>query len=69
VRLLFWPVLKQDRDILRRQQANIARFGQPAFTSTPLDVMRPHILHFLRHAAQGRDEPATPYERTLIVEL
>jgi phenylpropionate dioxygenase-like ring-hydroxylating dioxygenase large terminal subunit len=49
LRVIFGRVLRQDQEVLRRQQENIERFGGAKFTSTPLDVMRPHILYFLNH--------------------
>lgn len=52
------PVLRQDRRILERQQANIDRFGAECFASTPVDLMRPHILHFLK---PGTNSPAECY--------
>lgn len=66
LRAVFGRVLRQDQEVLRRQQENINRFGGPAFTSTPLDVMRPHLLYFLRHP-----DPAarTDYETQLTMEL
>jgi phenylpropionate dioxygenase-like ring-hydroxylating dioxygenase large terminal subunit len=66
LRAIFGRVLEQDRAILRAQQANIERFSGARFTSTPLDVMRPHILHFLTR------EPGTavsPYEGSLKMEI
>jgi phenylpropionate dioxygenase-like ring-hydroxylating dioxygenase large terminal subunit len=64
LRVAFGQVVRQDRTMLRRQQANIARFGGPSFSSTRLDTLRPHILYFLR----GRTEPA-PYVSRLTMEL
>jgi phenylpropionate dioxygenase-like ring-hydroxylating dioxygenase large terminal subunit len=66
LRVAFAQVVRQDRGILARQQANVARFGGPAFSSTPLDVMRPHILHFL---SRPPGEPVAPYAATLRMEL
>lgn len=54
LRVLFSRVLRQDQAVLREQSRNIARFGGPSFASTPLDVMRPHILFFLREEAATR---------------
>jgi phenylpropionate dioxygenase-like ring-hydroxylating dioxygenase large terminal subunit len=67
LRAFFGRVLRQDQDVLRRQQENIDRFGGvPKFTSTPLDVMRPHILYFLSHP---RREDRADYATSLTMEL
>ena len=68
LRVVFGRVLKQDQTVLRMQQANIDRFGGAEFTSTPLDVMRPHILYFLRRSGEN-SPPAAHYEATLTMEL
>ncbi len=60
LRAIFGRVLRQDQEVLRRQQENIDRFGGPKFTSTPLDVMRPHILYLLNHPQRAdRSDYAT----------
>jgi hypothetical protein len=66
LKLVFGVVLKQDLRILHRQSENIERFGAPRFVSTPVDVMRPHILYFLQ-----RNTAATtpPFEKALSLEL
>lgn len=67
LRAIFGRVLRQDQDVLRRQQENIDRFGGlPRFTSTPLDVMRPHILYFLNHPEKS---DRADYTTTLTMEL
>jgi phenylpropionate dioxygenase-like ring-hydroxylating dioxygenase large terminal subunit len=66
LRAAFAQVVRQDRRTLARQQANIARFGGPAFNSSAMDVMRPHILYFLN---RRNGEPATPYAATFTMEL
>ncbi|MBL9187662.1 MAG: aromatic ring-hydroxylating dioxygenase subunit alpha [Opitutaceae bacterium] len=66
LRAIFGRVLRQDQDVLRRQQENIDRFGGPKFTSTPLDVMRPHILYFLSHPDRAT---RTDHAATLQMEL
>lgn len=66
LRAIFGRVLEQDRMILRAQQANIERLGGARFTSSALDVMRPHILHFLTGAPGAA---ASPYEGSLEMEL
>lgn len=66
LRAVFGRVLRQDQEVLRRQQENIARFGGAKFTSTSLDVMRPHILYLLSHPRkQDRADHAT----TVTMEL
>lgn len=67
LRAVFGRVLRQDQDVLRRQQENIDRFGgAPKFTSTPLDVMRPHILYFLGHPDRAT---RTDHSATVQMEL
>jgi len=66
LRAVLAPVLRQDRTILRRQQANIDRFGGSRFHSTRLDVMRPHILHFLGSEGSAN---GLPIETSLEMEL
>ncbi len=67
LRGVFGRVLRQDQDVLRQQQANIDRFGGvPKFTSTPLDVMRPHIHYFLNHPDKVT---RVDYATTLKMEL
>ena len=68
LRFVFGRVLRQDQDVLRKQQANIDRFGGAKFTSTPLDVMRPHILYFLGRTGEN-SPPASNYEAKLTMEL
>jgi hypothetical protein len=53
-------VARQDQRILALQLANVERFGDEQFSSTELDIMRPHILRLLRTDAAG--EPAKPFE-------
>jgi phenylpropionate dioxygenase-like ring-hydroxylating dioxygenase large terminal subunit len=66
LRAVFGRILRQDQEVLRRQQANIDRFGAAQFTSTPLDVMRPHIHYLLSHS-----DPAarSNHEAKLTMEL
>lgn len=62
--LLLGMVAGQDRRILALQLANVRRFGGERFTSTELDVMRPHIARLLRGG-----EPAEPFERRVTMRL
>jgi phenylpropionate dioxygenase-like ring-hydroxylating dioxygenase large terminal subunit len=66
LRRLLAPVVRQDQAILRLQHKNIARFGGPAFTSTPVDVLRPHILRLME---KGDSESLAPFETTLTLRL
>jgi phenylpropionate dioxygenase-like ring-hydroxylating dioxygenase large terminal subunit len=66
LRAVFAQVVRQDQDMLARQHANVARFGGPAFSSTAMDVMRPHIQYFL---SRTDGQPVTPYAARLSMEL
>jgi phenylpropionate dioxygenase-like ring-hydroxylating dioxygenase large terminal subunit len=46
---LLGRVVRQDQRILALQQANVARFGGEHYTSTELDLLRPHIARLLLH--------------------
>ena len=61
LRAILQFVARQDQRILALQLANVERFGGEQFSSTELDIMRPHILRLLRADAAG--EQATPFER------
>ena len=58
LRTVFRPVamriLRQDMEILRRQTAQVARFGAENFASTEIDVLGLRIKKLLREAASGR---------------
>ena len=56
LRLLNAPVLAQDRDMLRAQAADVARFGAPRYALGPLDILLPAIQ---RLAAGEAPEPET----------
>jgi phenylpropionate dioxygenase-like ring-hydroxylating dioxygenase large terminal subunit len=45
---LLGRVVRQDQRILALQQANVARFGGAHYTSTELDLLRPHIARLLQ---------------------
>lgn len=51
-------VLHQDNEILRRQRANVERFGGERYVSTPIDLLGPHIARLLRRHARGEPPPA-----------
>ena len=61
LRAMLQFVARQDQRILALQLANVERFGSEQFSSTELDIMRPHILRLLRTDAAG--EPAKPFEQ------
>ena len=64
---IVWRVLDQDKVILQAQTELIDRFGTERFTSTPIDLLGPHILHLLKKAEQGAlDEAVVREERTRI---
>jgi hypothetical protein len=50
-------VVAQDQRILTLQKANIDRFGGEQYTSTELDLLRPHLARLLQSGPQ-------PVERT-----
>jgi phenylpropionate dioxygenase-like ring-hydroxylating dioxygenase large terminal subunit len=58
LRTVFKPVamriLRQDIEILRRQTAQIERFGREDFASTEIDVLGLRIKKLLRDSAAGR---------------
>jgi phenylpropionate dioxygenase-like ring-hydroxylating dioxygenase large terminal subunit len=62
-----WRILAQDKEILEAQTATVDRFGTERFTSTPIDLLGPHILHLLKKAEQGALD--TAIEREERVEL
>ena len=68
LRTVFKPVamriLKQDMEILRRQTAQVERFGGEEFASTEIDVLGLRIKKLLREAAAGRPS-ARPEERRI----
>jgi phenylpropionate dioxygenase-like ring-hydroxylating dioxygenase large terminal subunit len=47
-------VVRQDQHILAMQSANLRRFGGPRYTSTELDLLRPHIVRLL----EGNHSPS-----------
>ena len=60
-------VVLQDRRILDLQLANLERFGGEHYTSTELDVLRPHIVRLLRGNYVGED--MQPVEREVVMLL
>jgi phenylpropionate dioxygenase-like ring-hydroxylating dioxygenase large terminal subunit len=62
-RWLLLSVVRQDRRILELQLRNRQRFGTRPYTSTPIDIFRPHVLRLLG-GDQGSSGPADdPSER------
>jgi len=41
-------VVRQDQRILALQSANLRRFGAPRYSSTELDLLRPHLVQLLQ---------------------
>lgn len=58
LRLVLGCVLGQDRGVLRAQQRNVARFGGAQYASTPLDIMRPHLVRALSSDTPAASPPA-----------
>lgn len=50
---LAWRILGQDKEILKAQTDLVDRFGSERFSSTPIDLLGPYILHLLKKAEQG----------------
>jgi nitrite reductase/ring-hydroxylating ferredoxin subunit len=46
-------ILRQDAALLRRQTANVRRFGGEQYESTDLDLLGPHVWRLLREAEEG----------------
>jgi phenylpropionate dioxygenase-like ring-hydroxylating dioxygenase large terminal subunit len=74
LRLIFAQILKQDQQILSLQTANIDRFNEEKFVSTSLDIVRPHILHFLNAPQFHTNDHKTVakvsnFERSLRIEI
>lgn len=53
-----WKILAQDKWILQAQTELVDRFGSETFSSTPIDLLGPHILHLLKKAEAGALEDA-----------
>jgi phenylpropionate dioxygenase-like ring-hydroxylating dioxygenase large terminal subunit len=64
--LLLGMVVRQDRRILELQLLNLRRFGGERYSSTEIDIMRPHILRILRAGESG---PVEPFERRVELML
>jgi phenylpropionate dioxygenase-like ring-hydroxylating dioxygenase large terminal subunit len=68
LRMIFKPIamriLRQDMEILRRQTAQVERFGGENFASTEIDVLGLRIKKLLREAASGR-QSGTQEERRI----
>jgi phenylpropionate dioxygenase-like ring-hydroxylating dioxygenase large terminal subunit len=58
-------IFEQDREILEAQTDLVDRFGVEKFSSTPIDLLGPHMLHLLKKAELGKlDEAIVRTERT-----
>ena len=66
IKPFFWLALQQDRKIMTQQSTNLAQFGEERFVSTELDVLRPHILHLLKHGPFPDDDPYEKEVRMLM---
>jgi phenylpropionate dioxygenase-like ring-hydroxylating dioxygenase large terminal subunit len=58
LRVVFRGVLAQDRGVLRAQRRNLERFGGAHYASTPLDVMRAHLVRALSSDVPAASPPA-----------
>jgi phenylpropionate dioxygenase-like ring-hydroxylating dioxygenase large terminal subunit len=59
-----WKILAQDKFILKAQTELVDRFGTETFSSTPIDLLGPHILHLLKKAEAGALDEAIVREET-----
>jgi phenylpropionate dioxygenase-like ring-hydroxylating dioxygenase large terminal subunit len=60
-----WKILWQDTWILEAQTDVVDRFGTETFSSTPIDLLGPHILHLLKKAEAGATEDAIQREERI----
>jgi hypothetical protein len=63
VKMLLLSVVRQDRKTLELQLASKQLAGTESYTSTKLDIMRPHILRLLRGSATKPDGDSPIAER------
>jgi phenylpropionate dioxygenase-like ring-hydroxylating dioxygenase large terminal subunit len=62
---LAWRILAQDKWMLGAQTDVVDRFGTESFSSTPIDLLGPYILHLLKKAEAGAlDDAVVREERT-----
>jgi phenylpropionate dioxygenase-like ring-hydroxylating dioxygenase large terminal subunit len=66
---LAWRILSQDKEILRAQTGVVDRFGGERFSSTPIDLLGPHILHLLKKAEQGAVDDAIVREERCSIRV
>jgi phenylpropionate dioxygenase-like ring-hydroxylating dioxygenase large terminal subunit len=59
-----YRIVKQDKVVLRAQTEIVDRFGTETFTSTPIDLLGPYILHLLKKAESGDLDGAIVREET-----
>lgn len=64
-------IFNQDRHILREQMASMERFGAPAYVSTDIDTVGPHILKLMNRAARGEaaDPAAEPWRKEIEMDV
>jgi phenylpropionate dioxygenase-like ring-hydroxylating dioxygenase large terminal subunit len=62
-RLILSRVIRQDRGMLELQHENRQRFPHETYTTTQLDILRPHVLRLLREPAVNGTEAAPPQRR------
>jgi len=58
-------IFAQDAVMLRRQTAQLQRFGGARYTSTELDVLGPQVTRLLKQAAAGEAPPEGVHEHRL----
>lgn len=73
VRLVFAPlsrlIIRQDVAAMRKQQANIARFGERRFTYAKSDLLMRHIIAWRRALDTGETPPPEGEERHVALRL
>jgi phenylpropionate dioxygenase-like ring-hydroxylating dioxygenase large terminal subunit len=63
-------IFKQDKSVLERQAASIAKFGGESFASTEVDALGPAILRLLRNAERGdRTAIEQPHEHRFFMQV
>lgn len=59
-----WGILRQDKWILKQQTRLVDQFGSEKFSSTPIDMIGPHIVHLMRKAQSGTLDDAIVRDET-----
>jgi phenylpropionate dioxygenase-like ring-hydroxylating dioxygenase large terminal subunit len=62
---IVWRILQQDKEMLALQTHTIDGFGTEKFSSTPIDLLGPHILHLLKKAEAGALDDAVVRDETV----